>query len=468
LHKETGIGPDPSHEPEAHVDLTDLKARVDRAVAERDAPPAPGGSKPIVPADQLLGEDGWKETWSVVRALRRSHGEVFNLFPEMTLALQVLDVLAESSKVPTLGELADQLRRLAAQDGPWLVSTPLTGIEMALDEPAINIDNHTVLWRAHLGDQSWQGVPQASRDADEASSLAVFKMLDDHLDRPSQWLTLTGRGDEIDTGRTATLLTVEDEAIGLALPRAQAKAQYAIAVWVLLSPPGPDRIVPDLGVWVPQPQIHIRQRYKRLEQGKWPAKERTQGGGIWMNRGYQVPDLATLRTPFQAVAVKDRRCAQALLSASLTLHTASRGSRYQLSERLRAVRSAIETLCESAPGKSDAEERWERLVARYGVENVLAERGYEQGDAEAISRRLRIARNVATHGADAVLLDLGWPAGLDRPGPGKAVTKAEDLGIAALHADLAMLGLAVRLVLREMWPVVRECGFDEAAFEALF
>jgi hypothetical protein len=187
-----------------------------------------------------------------------------------------------------------------------------------------------------------------------------------------------------------------------------------------------------------------------------------------MNRGYQVPDVAILRTPFQAFAMKDGRCAQALLTASLTLHTASRGSRYQLSERLRAVRSAIETLCESAPGKSDAEERWERLVARYGVENALADRGYEQGDAKAISGRLRIARNVATHGADAVLLDLGWPAGLDRPGPGKAVTKAEDLGVAALPADLAMLSFAVRLVLREMWPVARESGFNEGAFEGLF
>jgi hypothetical protein len=450
------------------VDLTDLKAHVDRAVAERDAPPAPGGSKPLIPTPQLLGDDGWKEAWSVVRALRRDHGEVFNLFPEMTLALQILDVLADSLKVPTLDELANELRRLAGQDGPWLVSTPLTGIEMAADEPAIKIDNQTVLWRTHLGDQSWQGVPQDVRDADDASSLAVFKMLGDHLERPSQFLTFTGRGEEIDTGRAATLLTIEDEAIGLALPRAEAKAQYAIAVWVLLSQPGADRTVPDLGVWAPQPHIHVRQRYKRLEHGVWPAKEPTQGGGIWINRGYEVPDLATLRTPFQAFAVKDRRCAQALLSSSLALHTASRGSRHQLSERLRAVRSAIEMLCESPPGKSDAEPRWEQLVARYGIEKTLAERGYEQGDAEAISRRLRIARNVATHGADSVLLDLGWPAGVHRPGPGKAVTKAEDLGVAALHADLTMLGLAVRLVLREMWPAVRDSGFDNAAFETLF
>ena len=449
------------------MDLAALKAHVERAVAERNAPPPPGGSKPIVPAEQLLGEEGWKETWLAVRALRRAHGEIFNLFPEMTIAFQVLDLLAESTEVPTLDELADHLGRLAGQDGPWLVSTPLTGIEMAVGEPAVKIDNHTVLWRAHLGDQSWQGVPQDIRDADEASSLAVFKMLDDHLERPSQWLTLTGRGDEIDTGRAATLLTVEDVAIGLALPRAQAKAQYAIAVWVLLFTTGTrsDRPRPwRLGG--PAARAHPS-ALQAARARQWPAKETTQGGGIWMNRGYEVPDLDTLRTPFQAFGAKDRRCAQVLLSASLTLHTASRGSRYQLSERLRAVRSAIETLCESAPGRSDAEERWERLVARYGVENALAERGYEQGDAETISRRLRIARNVATHGADAVLLDLGWPAGLDRPGP-KAVTKAEDLGLAALHADLAMLGLAVRLVLREMWTVVRESGFDEAAFEALF
>jgi hypothetical protein len=462
------LGEDQLHQPEVPVDLTDLKAHVDDAVAERDAPPPPGGSKPLAPTSQLLGEDGWKEAWSVVRVLRNDHGDVFNLFPEMTLALQILDVLADSSNVPTLDELADELRRLASQEGPWLVSTALTGIEMAADEPAITIDDATVLWRAHLGAQASQGVPQHVRDADDASSLAVFKMLDDHLERPSRFLTFTGSGDDIDTGRAATLMTVENEAIGLALPRAQAKAQYAIAVWVLLSQPGVARTVPDLGVWVPQPYIHVRQRYKRLEQGVWPAKEPTQGGSVWINRGYEVPDVATLRAPFQAFTFKHRRCAQALLSASLTLHTASRGSRYQLSERLRAVRSAIEMLCESAPGKSDAESRWEQLVASYCIEKTLAERGYEQGDAEAISRRLRMARNVATHGADAVLLDLGWPAGVDRPGPGKAVTKAEDLGVAALHADLTMLGQAVRLVLREMWPVVRDSGFDDAAFEALF
>jgi hypothetical protein len=441
---------------------------VERAVTERDAPPPPGGSKPLASVAQLLGEDGWNEAWSVVRALRAQHGDVFNLFPEMTLALQVLDVVADSSEVSTLDELADELRRLAGQEGPWLVSTPLVGIEMAADEPAIKIDDESVLWRAHLGDESWQGLPQNLRDADESSSLQVFKMLHDHLHRPTRFLTYGGSGDEIDTGRTATLLTVEKETIGLALPHAQAKAQYAIAVWVVLSQPGADRVVPDLGLWTPQPHIHVRQRYKQFEHDVWPAKEATQGGSVWIHRGYEVPDIATLRTPFQAFAVKDRRCAQALLSASLALHTASRASRYQLSERLRAVRSAIEMLCESAPGKSDAESRWERLVAKYDIEKTLAERGYEQGDAEAISQRLRLARNVATHGADAVLLDVGWPAGVDRPGPGKSVTKAEDLGVAALHADMTMLGLAVRLVLREMWPAVRDSSFDDAAFEALF
>lgn len=450
------------------MDLNALKSHVDQARVEYAEPPPPGETRPLIPVSELLTEEGWAEVWTVVRQLRREHGAVFNLFPEITAALNVIDIVGDSDGVPTLADIADGLEQLADQEGPWVVSVPLTNLEMKIEEPVVKIDDETVLWRAYLGDEVHARLDPKAREIDEDSAFEVFHLLGEHVQRASRFLTYGGTGEEIDTRRAATIFSVEAGTAGVAVPQAAAKAAYAIAVWVILAPPERGRAMPDLAIWSPQPYIRQSPQYKAREPGAWPARERTQGGAFFDHRGYEIADETILRMPFQAFAARERRSAQALLSASLALQSASRGSRYQLSERLRNVLAAIETLCESAPGAHDASSRWAKLVGRYNVEDELAKRGHEEGDSEKVGRRLRQARNVAAHGADAALIDLGWPPGVDRQMARKAAIRSEDLAISALHADLSALMHGVSLVLSEMWPTVAASDFDDAQFESLF
>lgn len=303
--------------------------------------------------------------------------------------------------------------------------------------------------------------------SEDNSEFDVHRLLGDRLPRTTKWLRLS-EDERTDTRRTATLLTVEDGVAGLALPRARAKAKYAIAVWVTLSPPEGLQLIPDVGVWAPQPHLQVRQRYKLHEEGAWISHERVQGGSIFEWGDYPAPSDDFLRMPFEALAQSDRRAAQALLSSSLALLHASRGSRLELSEQLRALQSAIESLCEPGPGGSGAHDRWERVAARLRVWDELASRGYEDADIEAIQERLNDARNVATHGADAVLLDLGYPLGPDRPLRRRRSARAEDLGFAALHADLAPVRSAVRFVLSKLWQRAQAYQWDDADFEKEF
>jgi hypothetical protein len=176
-----------------------------------------------------------------------------------------------------------------------------------------------------------------------------------------------------------------------------------------------------------------------------------------------------LGLPFRAIeVVREKRSAQALLSASLALFQAARGSRFQLSERLRHVLAAVETLGEPRPGKTMKWGRWSRLSQRFAVHEALEARGYSEDLIARAEKRLKDARNIATHGADAVLIDLGFPEGARRAlrfGPPAA---GDDLAYASLSADLTVLIFAVQRVLGRMLREMDKCEWDDAAFEELF
>jgi hypothetical protein len=443
------------------MDLTDLARRVRQAAAEQREPPPPGGSKPLLPVEHYLSEEDLTLLWRAVRAVRRLHPEVFGLFTEVTLASLIVDHLAEGDGSITLAELAGRLEVLAGEDGPWLVSTPICNI--AMSESVLQLGTDVVLERAHLG-AGW--IDDPAIDDDQEDPFAVHRLLGDRLRRPTEWLRIGERC--FDTRRGAHLLTVEEGNPGIALPRARAKAQYAMAVWTILSPPERREMLPDLGIWMPQPHLQFRQRYKRREHGNWITRERDRGGGIWEWEAWPARDVDVLRAPFEAIERRERRAAQALLSASWALFQAARGSRFQLTEQLRGVRTAIEVLCERSPGAGGVDRRWESLTHRLDVWPTVAVRGYGREDIEELERRLHAARNIATHGADAALIDLGYPKGHERPLRGRPAARSEDLSFSALHADLSPLLGAVRYAVARLFELMRANDWDEAVFEAQF
>jgi hypothetical protein len=101
---------------------------------------------------------------------------------------------------------------------------------------------------------------------------------------------------------------------------------------------------------------------------------------------------------------------------------------------------------------------WKRLVET---------RSYTPHHIDALQERLRFARNIGTHGADAALLNLGWTAG-DRQVAKDVVIPASDLVFTALHRDLSPLIFAVGYVLDEVWKRILAADFDDAVFGELF
>jgi len=184
---------------------------------------------------------------------------------------------------------------------------------------------------------------------------------------------------------------------------------------------------------------------------------------------YEAPGADVLRMPFEAIENLDRRSSQALLSAAHAHQQASRASRFLLSERVRNVHAAIECLCEPEPGAGGAYDRWEIVADRFGVWDELGKRGYDPQDAIDVQERLKNARNIASHGADAALIDLGYPEAQQRKMQGKnRYALGQDLAIAAVQADLTPLVFAVGHVVKQLLLLMRDNKWDDTLFEAQF
>jgi hypothetical protein len=176
-----------------------------------------------------------------------------------------------------------------------------------------------------------------------------------------------------------------------------------------------------------------------------------------------------LRIPFDAIdLVRERRSAQAQLSASWAYFQAARGSRSLLSERLRHLLVAVETLGEPAPGKQMRWSRWRRIRDRFEVHEALKVRGHSRKEIKRAEKRLKQARNIATHGADAALIDLGFRPGEQRELLHGSMMPTDDLGFAALNADLSAMLFAVRLVLDGSLREAAANDWDDEEFERLF
>jgi hypothetical protein len=446
------------------MDLADLKNRIDKARAEMEKPLEPGESRPVMPVTAYLEEADYERVWTAVRALRQDHPEAFYYFPEATLADEIIFALGEMDKAPTLAELAHLLEQGAQGQGPWLVSTPLANI--ALPKPWLPVADKVVLQRGYSS-------PEPSDD--EYNELAeadaeIFRYLGDRLTPTTRWLRRGAHeANALDTTRAASLLTVEEGTRPLASSRARAKAFYAIAVWTLSHPPDQMGTLPDVGIHNPQPFIQTPQRTKEYDPGEWISKKRPNVGSIYHWTAYEVPDQPLLGLPFEAIAqIEKKRSAQALLSASWAIFEAARGSRFLLTERLRHVLVAVETLGEPRPGKTMKWKRWERISRRFGAQQRMRARGYTEGEIERAEQRLKDARNIATHGSDAALIDLGYPKGQQRALKFGGPMPSADLGFAALSADLTLLIAEVQHVLDQLLTHMSQHQWDDQELERQF
>jgi len=448
-----------------HQQMERLWSFVRDAQAEKTRPWQPGEtSRPVTFVTDHLAKEGWKLGWLLVAAYREQHPALFRSYSETDLHVQSLDLLSEAEQPPTLDDLVRALAAKAAEDeGTWLIDVPLANIKMDRRwAPA----GSTALVR-QAWNNNWKPGEQrslvAENDADD--EFAIFQHL---KDRPSPITRFYMLGDAIDdTKRTASLTLIQDGRRQIAVEQATAKAHYALATWWILSPGDWQERPPIVGTWAPQPDQWEEPPHKRYDPDQWISKERRHNGAIYMYEPYALPADDILAAPFAAFQKITLRPAQALLGSTAALYRCEVGSDLTLSERISEVARAIERLCEPANG-GQVWKRWSRLSAHFKVWSTLgANRGYSPSRAKELQQRLRNARNISTHGADAALIDLGWTAGNRHLMHGHTAL-ADDLALAALYRDLRPMVAVVGEALQATWHAMLDSNFSEEAFERLF
>jgi hypothetical protein len=169
-------------------------------------------------------------------------------------------------------------------------------------------------------------------------------------------------------------------------------------------------------------------------------------------------------------AAADRRCARALLSASWSLYVSDRlPNELEVTERLIALVTAVMSLCD--PGEPADDDvvfgRWIRAADRLGVWESAGQH-VTKARVRALHARLRDVRNIATHGADAVLVNLGYPAGDVRTMRGPRQVQGSELALAVIDSAWGPLAYAVGQVVRHLWHEALDSGFDDETFERNF
>ncbi len=425
-------------------------------------------SRPIEFFTDHLGDEGWRLGWVLVGALREAAPDLFGSYGEAGLHRGALDVILSFPEPPAaLEQIADALRDEASgDDGARIVVIPLANV--ALSRPWAPLGDCAAIQRASESDAVDDADVRETLELEEfQADRDVRKHLGDRLPPAPRRLQIGGQ--LLDTGRSASLISVEHGPPPIAIEAARAKALYALATWAVLAPPVDWHLMPDIAVWTPQPSLSQRTQHKLFEPGTLIAHERTSGGDYRRWAPYELPADDLLPAPFEAFERLDRRPAQALLSSTAAVHAGSRATRSQLSERLRDVRAAIESLCQPPPGvRGNADSRWKHLAERFGVWEELADaRAYTPQQIKALQERLDAARNISAHRAEAALIDLGWTRG-SAAMRGRGKTKAEDLAVTALQRDIGPMLHALGQALRGTWAAMREADFGETAFEALF
>jgi hypothetical protein len=469
--KSCGVPPTPDE------DLTLLCERIAAIEASARAPFRPDEeSRPYQPISASFSDDDWLAVTRVARAVARGHRATLNTFlGEIALARAVVDTIAEPQTFPsqkrsrpvptTIEELAAQIEE-DVDIGDWLVSTPISNC--ILPDPLIELDDECYVISA---DQS----PDPPRWANgDDPRYELRRRLGEMVDVRPRWLHTDALTHPLDTRMTASVVLAVHCPESVAAQIAQATADYLLAGWMLFAPPGRLRLWPTAGPWAPQPWMQHSVSVKPFRRDNDdPATQRVRTGSIQQYYEYEVPeDLTLLRRPLRAVRMAEtHHSARALLSATWAWRHAARGSSaLEVTDIMFYAFTCLAALCEDPEAQSDRVmfRRWGAL--RHNVPGLLQralDAGLDRDALDHAQRTLQDARNLAAHGSDAVLVNLGYPSTLTRTFKKRQVEGVE-LGLASLHAALRPSLWLLREALLHCWMVADESDFDDNKFNELF
>jgi len=445
------------HSPDS---LQELEAGLQRAQTERDAPPPAGEVKQVLPLAAYLDEQAVAARWQIVSQLRQDHRRLYNRFGnERFLAETITDLVDRTEGEVGWKALLDELERFVDESSEWLVAIPLA--------------NATTQGYAEISDRVGLAEVQQAEDWDRNSGspvdrMTIFAHLNDHIGQTARWHRPDTHTGPLDGRRTAELVMVEQGAEPVALSVARTKARYALGLWCLLVPPDWRQLWPALADWEPRPYMERGIARKPYEPGKWTGGSQAHGRHITHYQEYEIPRRPDiLRAPFEAMerAGENGLAARASLSAAWSLYVSERlPGDLERTDRLMHVLAAIDALCDVGEGPTGrGAARWERLTQRLKVWEQI-ESSYSRQEIQDAKSLTRDLRNVATHGSDDTLVNLGYPPELIRLLPGHRQRSGEELSLAQTAAVLPVISTAVQLAAKRVAQQGIESGWDDDAF----
>lgn len=445
--------------------LARLKEAVRRAEIEMRSPPPEGEIKKMLPLTEYFADRDRNAKWRVVSEIRFREKALYNRFGnEPFLANAVIDLVAESDCEIDWSGLLQGLERLLDESSDWIIAIPLSNAQTQGYTPI----TEWVGLAEVLQDRDWE------RDSEPPVEIReIFNHLGDYIDVGVRWHrdnTYTG---PLDGRRTAALIFREKGAEPLALSVARTKARYALAMWCLLSPPEWRHLWPSLADWEPRPYIERGTKHKKFDDRVWAGRRSpVKGGHITHYQEYEVPRRPEfLRAPFDALerAENNSLPARAALSAAWSLYLAERApADFERTDRVMLVSAAIDALCDLGEGPTgEAKNRWARFTERHGIWREM--RGsYLQGEIEEAKALARDLRNVATHGSDDTLLNLGYPPDQTRVLRGGHRRTGHELSVAEAAVAFPVIATAVHLAARRVTFQGIESGWDSDVFRDNF
>lgn len=452
-------------------DVGALKAAVDLAVIASRTPPTPDATEwPFTFPQQHLGPAAWGIVWDVVRYLRREETGLFRRFLQpRTIADFVIDFLADAAVNIGLKEVVANLRTRAVE-ADWLIDVPL--MNLVPPRESVPLGKRAMLVRT-----DWQ-----RREIRQGPYLkdmwAIRKHLEDELTPRNRWLMTSGARDvDLDTRKTASLLLVENGTEEIALSIAHARAHLIVAMWCLLSRPrspyDPSPLWPTVGGFTPAAHTEFGIQSKLYEPQFGFGRASRHGNFITQHAPYKLTrSTAYLNAPFVAFAKAQRGnpCALALLSAARSLYLATRvPNEFDRTERILFVWRAKEAL--SHPGRrgqGKSTERWERLLVNLRVRRELTRRGYDRGEIDEAFTLVESWRDLTTHLADDVLINLNYPTALKTHLHKGRVLGVDQAGLALVASDWPIIRTAVELAARRLTKGAIAKNWDQRWFHSKF
>jgi hypothetical protein len=453
--------------------IGDLKAAVDAAVVASRTPPTPDATSwpATLPRAHLRRED-WFRVWDVVRYLRREQRDTYNAFvQERTVADFIVDYLTDAPKDVTIDDVVADLRARVAREKSWLVEMPIMNLRPPRE--AVALGEHAMLVRT---DWTRRAGPRFGSYLQDV--WAVTRHLRDELTPRDRWLRASlAREVDLDTRKTASLLLVEEGTEEVAISLAESRARLAVAMWCLLTPPRsrytPNPLWPTVGRWTPAAHVEFGLQRKLYEPGDGFRRGRARRRGNWTTSHgeYRLTRSdAYLNAPFVAMtrARRGNDCALALLSAARSLYLAERvPNGLDRTERVMFAWRAKEALSHRR-GQGKSSERWQRLVANLRLRSELQARGYEANEIDDAFELVESLRDLTTHLADDVLVNLGYPEQVSTHLTRGRVLDADSLSLARVAADWPVILETVRLAARRLAKGALRNAWSEKWFHSRF